>query len=72
MMASWIRLPLPLVALLFLAVPVIGCLSDKAKSTDPPAACAKAGDPCTFSPGKLGLCIEPIGGKAAPVCQSQH
>jgi hypothetical protein len=48
----------------------IGCLSDKTKSGEPPATCAKAGDPCTFSPGKLGMCITSVDG--APVCQSQH
>jgi hypothetical protein len=48
----------------------IGCPSDRTKSAEPPATCAKSGDPCTFSPGKLGLCIESVDGKL--VCQSQH
>lgn len=65
------RLPLPLTTILTLSVLPIGCLSDKAKGTEPPATCARAGDPCTFSPGKLGLCIEPVSGKT-PICQSQH
>jgi hypothetical protein len=52
----------------------VGCLSDKAKSAEPPATCAKAGDSCTFSPGKLGLCIESTGGNGSGslICQSQH
>ena len=52
------------------ALSYIGCLSDKTKSGEPPATCSKAGDPCTFSPGKLGLCIEAV--DSTLVCQSQH
>ena len=54
-----------------LAVTLVGCLSDKTKSADPPAVCVKAGETCTFAPGKLGLCIVPVNG-GPPICQSQH
>jgi hypothetical protein len=77
-MLSWIRFPCarPLTTILALQMSalVVGCLSDKAKSVEPPATCSKAGDSCTFSPGKLGLCIESTGGNGSGslVCQSQH
>jgi hypothetical protein len=51
---------------------VTGCVADKATVAEPPAACAKAGDICTFSPGKLGLCVVPSNGGPALICQSQH
>lgn len=49
-----------------------GCVADKATVAEPPKACAKAGDTCTFSPGKLGLCVEPSNGGPTLICQSQH
>jgi hypothetical protein len=41
------------------------------------APCAKFGSPCTFSPGKLGTCIQREGCVATVaenclICQSQH
>ena len=74
-MLFWSRAPVRLFCTILLwhvTVLVIGCLSDKAKSIEPPATCAKAGDSCTFSPGKLGTCVEPSGGNTSLVCQSQH
>ena len=49
-----------------------GCVADKAKVSEPPAACAKVGDICTFSPGKLGLCVESTADSTAVICRSQH
>jgi hypothetical protein len=55
-------------------VPLLAACTPSAanKSGDPPAVCTKAGDPCTFSPGKLGVCTEGTGGGATLVCQSLH
>ena len=64
--------PCSTILLLHVTVLAIGCLSDKAKSIEPPAMCVKAGDSCTFSPGKLGTCVETAGGNTSLVCQSQH
>jgi hypothetical protein len=60
------------ILLLHVMMLFVGCLSDKAKSIEPPATCMKAGDSCTFSPGKLGTCVEAAGGNTSLVCQSQH
>ena len=49
-----------------------GCVSSKATVADPAATCARAGDPCTFSPGKLGLCVESTDDSGKLICQSQH
>ena len=49
-----------------------GCVADKAKVGEPPATCAKVGDICTFSPGKLGLCVESTADSTSLICQSQH
>ena len=49
-----------------------GCVADKAKVSEPPATCAKVGDICTFSPGKLGLCVESTADSTNLICQSQH
>jgi hypothetical protein len=54
------------------SVPIAGCVSDKAKVAEPPATCVKLGDICTFSPGKLGLCVESTSDSEKLVCQSQH
>ena len=53
------------------AAAITGCPASATKSAEPPATCAKAGDICTFSPGKLGLCVESSDG-ASLLCQSQH
>jgi hypothetical protein len=74
-MLFWLRssvAPFSTILLLHATVLVVGCLSDKAKSIEPPATCVKAGDSCTFSPGKLGTCVETVGGNTSLVCQSQH
>jgi hypothetical protein len=49
-----------------------GCPSEASKTREPPAICTKAGDPCTVSPGKLGLCVEPGDGRTSLACQSLH
>jgi hypothetical protein len=49
-----------------------GCMVDKAKVSEPAATCAKVGDICTFSPGKLGLCVESAADSTKLICQSQH
>jgi hypothetical protein len=54
------------------AVSLAGCVSAKGTVTEPPAVCTKVGDPCTFSPGKLGLCIESATDSTKLICQSQH
>lgn len=43
-------------------------------SAEPSSACTKLGATCTFSPGKLGTCVEveQTSGAATFVCQSQH
>jgi hypothetical protein len=48
------------------------CVSQGATVAEPPANCTKLGDTCTFSPGKLGLCVESTNDSAKLVCQSQH
>ena len=50
---------------------LFGCGNSSARP-EPAASCAKLGDACTFAPGKLGLCIEPVDGRRGLVCQSQH
>lgn len=62
---------------LLLLVPLVaGCpsKSDHPGSALPP--CAKFGDSCEFSPGKLGSCVVKDGctgsGTECFVCQSQH
>jgi hypothetical protein len=64
--------PLSTILLLHGTALEVGCLSDKAKNIEPPATCMKAGDSCTFSPGKLGTCVKAAGGNTSLVCQSQH
>jgi hypothetical protein len=54
------------------ALPLPSCISSKATTAEPPATCAKAGDICTLSPGKLGLCVESTDDSARLICQSQH
>ena len=49
-----------------------GCVADKTKVGEPPAICTKVGDICTFSPGKLGLCVESTADSTKLICQSQH
>lgn len=70
-----LRRPLVLrwiVALPLLAALLAGCVSDKATVGEPSATCAKIGDTCTFSPGKLGLCVASTDDSARLICQSQH
>jgi len=59
-------------ATIVLVLSLAACPRGATKSDEPPATCAKAGDSCMFAPGKLGLCVEPLDGGAALVCQSQH
>lgn len=61
---------------LFVLFLVTGCPS-RAQNKGAPSglpACAKFGDNCEFSPGKLGSCIVRDGctGTGCFVCQSQH
>lgn len=50
---------------------VAGCARSSVQR-DPPASCSRLGDSCTYAPGKLGVCVEPVDGKRGLVCQSQH
>jgi hypothetical protein len=61
-----------LVALPLPAALLAGCVSDKATVAEPPTTCARIGDTCTFSPGKLGLCVASTDDSARLICQSQH
>lgn len=66
--------PLTSIAILVL---LAGCPpADQQKKSSPPATCAKFGDTCEFSPGKLGTCVTKDGCTEATaacfVCQSQH
>jgi hypothetical protein len=64
----------PLVLALALALVACGRTDRAAPSALP--ACAKMGQNCEFSPGKLGTCVikEPCdsAGPSCLVCQSQH
>ena len=67
--------PQPLLALVSIATALLaldGCVSDKATVSEPPTVCTKVGDPCTFSPGKLGLCVASVSDSSKLICQSQH
>jgi hypothetical protein len=68
--SAWLRLGLFAIATSVLSL--AGCVSEKATVAEPPATCTKVGAPCTFSPGKLGLCVESASDSTAVVCQSQH
>ncbi len=63
---------------LLFATTLLACPpSDKQKPADQkPAACAKFGQTCEVSPGKLGTCVTKDGctdgSPACFVCQSQH
>ena len=62
---------------LLLLVPLVaGCPSRSEPQRHALAACAKFGDSCEFSPGKLGSCVVKDGctidGSECFVCQSQH
>ncbi len=54
-----------------IALALFGCAKSSAQR-DPPASCTKLGDTCTYAPGKLGLCVEPVDGRRGLLCQSQH
>jgi len=74
------RIPIPIAvlgALALAACPPAGSEgSGRADATTSPAPCAKFGQTCEVSPGKLGTCVvrdgctEPVA--ACFVCQSQH
>jgi hypothetical protein len=68
--SAWLRLGLFVITASVLSL--AGCVSEKATVAEPPATCTKVGDPCTFSPGKLGLCVESANDSSVLVCQSQH
>ncbi len=65
---------------LLLALPLVGCPpADKERAKPAPSGpegCAKFGQTCEVSPGKLGTCVAKDGctadGAACLVCQSQH
>ena len=67
---GWLRLGLFLVTISGLSL--AACVSEKATVAEPPATCTRVGDSCTFSPGKLGLCVESANDSSVLVCQSQH
>ncbi len=58
------------------ALALIGCPPGDEKKASPSAraACAKVGEACEFSPGKLGSCVQRDECATPPcfVCQSQH
>lgn len=63
--------------LLCCAVLLLGCPpAEKKAPPEGKAACAKVGQTCEYSPGKLGTCVTKDGcegqGPACFVCQSQH
>jgi hypothetical protein len=60
-----------------LALTLLGCPPDDKKAPASGAstgACAKVGQSCEFSPGKLGTCVAKDDCATPPcfVCQSQH
>jgi len=61
---------------LLLGAALLGCPPDDKKSPAPTAsgACAKVGQSCEYSPGKLGTCVQKDDCTTAScfVCQSQH
>jgi hypothetical protein len=65
-------LPAVYPAVALLASLQLRCVPDRTTVADPPATCNKAGEPCMFSPGKLGLCVESANGGQTLICQSQH
>jgi hypothetical protein len=65
-------MPRPAFALLSLLASLAGCVANNGKVSEPAATCAKVGDICTFSPGKLGLCVESTADSTKLICQSQH
>lgn len=58
------------VALIAFAAPLFGCPTQA-----PQKPCARVGDSCAVSPGKLGTCVnrdECVAGGDCFVCQPQH
>lgn len=57
-------------------VALLGCPPDdkKAPAPTPSGACAKVGQSCEYSPGKLGTCVQKDDCTSGNcfVCQSQH
>jgi hypothetical protein len=55
---------------------LLACPPEDKKAPAPasPTACAKVGQSCEYSPGKLGTCVTKDGcqGDGCFVCQSQH
>jgi hypothetical protein len=72
----WLAPPLAVaVALALVGCPPAGDNKDEKKAAPKtPTVCAKVGDTCEFSPGKLGSCIQRDDCTTPPcfVCQSQH
>jgi hypothetical protein len=58
------------------AVALLGCPPDDKRAPAPKATagCAKVGQSCEFSPGKLGTCVQQdeCDAGACFACQSQH
>jgi hypothetical protein len=67
-----LRFPLAFMSICSIPVLIAGCPSEKAQTREPAATCVKAGESCTVSPGKLGVCTEPGDGRRSLVCQSLH
>ena len=66
-----------LIAVGVLGLTLLACPPDDKKApagTANPAVCAKVGQSCEYSPGKLGTCVMKDGcqGESCFVCQSQH
>ncbi|HEX7603188.1 MAG TPA: hypothetical protein VF316_16335 [Polyangiaceae bacterium] len=64
-------------ALVLVALSLVGCPAKTERSAASDAAvpsCARVGQTCEFSPGKLGSCVERDECASPPclVCQSQH
>jgi hypothetical protein len=59
------------------AIVCVACAEPRATSSEAGALakCARVGQSCEFSPGKLGSCVQRddcAAGEACFVCQSQH
>ncbi len=58
----------------FIAVLLTACPNKTERKGPEPQRCERFGQPCEFSPGKLGSCVERTGctGPNCLICQSQH
>jgi len=59
------------------ALSLLACPPSQKSDPKPSEACARVGQSCEFSPGKLGTCVAKDGctdttNPACFVCQSQH